>query len=268
MNAASAALFLNVRGHGSSIFRDGKRLVLAIFLFSAATWAQVGFITTLIDPVAENSCQIAIVFTTMFDQLARYAIEQHSLWVINDGTPASTSQIIPQVFLAVRFVLGAVFVGLSRPQFNTVCVPVSSVLALAITLVVVDAVIVTILAGRAISVGLIKKMQDGGQDSARSKAVVATLIGLTIWMAVSLVTAREAFLSSWCILTSIQTSVAMLLGISTTDYIFRSTVPAGGLAILLSKCSTGLTMSCLSSSDSNSYCDCEHKRFRGPKAEG
>ncbi|POS80067.1 hypothetical protein DHEL01_v201550 [Diaporthe helianthi] len=212
VNAASAALFLNVRGHGSSIFRDGKRLVLAIFLFSAATWAQVGFITTLIDPAAENSCQIAIVFTTFFDQLARYAIEQHSLWVINDGTPASTGQIIPQVFLGLRFVIGAVFVGLSRPQFNPVCVPGSSVLALAIALVVVDAVIVTILAGRAISVGLIKKMQDGGSDSARSKAVVATLIGLTIWMA---------------------TSVAMLLGISTTDYIFRSTVPAGGLTILL-----------------------------------
>lgn len=185
VNAASAALFLNVRGHGSSIFRDGKRLVLAIFLFSAATWAQVGFITTLIDPAAENSCQIAIVFTTIFDQLARYSIEQHSLWVINDGTQASAGQIIPQVLLGVRFVLGAVFVGLSRPQFNTVCVPVSSVLALAITLVVVDAVIVAILAGRAISVGLIKKMQDGGQDSARSKAVVASLIGLTIWMAVS-----------------------------------------------------------------------------------
>lgn len=33
----------------------------------------------------------------------------------------------------------------------------------------------------------------------------------------------------------IQTSVAMLLGIFTTDYIFRSTVPAGGLTILLSK---------------------------------
>ncbi|KAL2281819.1 hypothetical protein FJTKL_11290 [Diaporthe vaccinii] len=212
VNAALAALFLNVRGHGSSIFRDGKRLVLAIFLFSAATWAQVGFITTLIDPAAENSCQIAIIFTTIFDQLARYSIEQHSLWVINDVTQASAGQIIPQVLLGVRFVLGAVFVGLSRPQFNTVCVPVSSVLALAITLVVVDAVIVAILAGRAISVGLIKKMQDGGQDSARSKAVVASLIGLTIWMA---------------------TSVAMLLGIFTTDYIFRSTVPAGGLTILL-----------------------------------
>ncbi|KAI3395233.1 hypothetical protein diail_1659 [Diaporthe ilicicola] len=212
VNAASAALFLNIRGHGSSIFRDGKRLVLATFLFSTATWAQVGFITTLIDPAADNSCQIAIIFTTMLDQLARYSIEQHLLWVMNDGTQASAGQIVPQVLLGGRFVLGAVFVGLSRPQFNTVCVPVSSVLALAITLVVVDAVIVAILAGRAISVGLIKKIQDGGQDSARSKAVVASLIGLTIWMA---------------------TSVAMLLGIFTTDYIFRSTVPAGGLTILL-----------------------------------
>ncbi|KAJ0110135.1 hypothetical protein J7T55_000567 [Diaporthe amygdali] len=212
VNAASASLFLNVRGHGSSIFRDGKRLVLATFLFSTALWAQVGFITTLIDPAAEGSCQIAIVFTTIFDQLARYSIEQHLLWVINDGTQASAGQIIPQGLLGIRFVLGAVFVGLSRPQFNTVCVPVSSVLAFAVTLVVVDGVIVAILAGRAISVGLIKKMQDGGQDSARSKAIIASLIGLTIWMA---------------------TSVAMLLGISTTDYIFRSTVPAGGLTILL-----------------------------------
>lgn len=185
VNAASAALFLNVKGHGSSIFRDGKRLVLVTFLLSSALWAQIDFITILIDPTAPGSCQIGVVFTTIFDQLARFSIEQQLLWVINDGTRAGPLRYILQALLAARFVLGGVFVGLSKPEFNTVCVPVSSILVVAIATVIVDAIIVAGLAAQAISAGIFGKMQDGGQASSRGKAVVAVLAGLVIWMGVS-----------------------------------------------------------------------------------
>lgn len=186
VNSASAGLFLNVKGHGSSIFRDGKRLVLVLFLLSAALWAQIDFITTLIDPTATASCQLGIIFTTIFDQLARFSILQHLLWVINYGTKPGALQYILQTLLAARLILGGVFVGLSKPEFNTVCVPVSSVLIVAIITVIVDAVMIVGLAGQAISAGVFGKMQDGGQASSRGKAVAAVLGGLVIWTGVGL----------------------------------------------------------------------------------
>ncbi|ROV96606.1 hypothetical protein VPNG_09026 [Cytospora leucostoma] len=218
VNAASAALFLNVRGYGSSIFLDGKRLALIIFLLSAALWAQLDFITILIGPIGARACQIGVIFTTIFDQLARYAIEQHLLWVINAGTGAGVGQYAPQGLLAGRFILGAVYIGFSRHQMDTICAPISSISAIAIAVVAVDAAIVAILGVRAVSVGLLMMIKKGSQDSARGHAIIAMLIGLVIWMA---------------------TSVVMLLGFSTTDYLFRSTVPAGGLVILIIIVTTG-----------------------------
>lgn len=185
VNAASAALYLNVRGHGSSVFRDGKRLVLVLFLFSAALWAQIDFITTLIDPTAPQSCQIGIIFTTAFDQLARYSIEQHLLWVINDGK-ASLVQYIFQAVMAGRFILGAVFVGLTKSEFNSACVATTSVFVMGVVVVVVDLLILAGLAARAVGSGLFGKAQERGQESARGKAVIVVLVGLAIWMAVSL----------------------------------------------------------------------------------
>lgn len=114
-------------------------------------------------------------------------IEQHILWVISQGTVATVVQYIATALVAARFVLGAVFVGLTRSEFNSVCVPVSSIFILAIVLIVVDAVIVILLIIRVASAGLFRKMQDGGKDSARGKAVVAMIVGLSIWMAVSFV---------------------------------------------------------------------------------
>lgn len=188
VNAASAALFLNVKGHGSSIFLDGKRLALLVFLLSSALWAQIDFITIIISPTAATSCQVGVILTTVFDQLARYSIEQHLLWIINAGTEAGAGQYIPQGLLAGRLVLGAVFVGFSRHQTNAICAPVSSNLPLAIAVIAVDAAVLVTLAVRAASVGVFKKMKEGDQHSTRRKAIVAVFIGLSVWMAVSLVT--------------------------------------------------------------------------------
>lgn len=189
VNAASAALFLSVRGHGSSLFRDGKRLVLVLFFLSAALWGQIDFITILIDPTATQSCQVGVIFTTIFDQLARYLIEQHLLWVINDGAPSSTPQYIVQGILAGRLILGGAFVGLSKPELDTVCAPISSIPIVGIVVIAVDAVIILALAARASAAGSFSKMQNGGQDGARGKAVIAVLVGMAIWTAVSLLVA-------------------------------------------------------------------------------
>lgn len=175
-----------LRGHGSSAFRDGKRLVLILFLLSAGVWAQGDFITTLIDPSAAGSCQVGVIITTIFDQLARYTIEQHVLWLICTGTPSTVAHYFATALLAGRFVLGAVFVGLAKSEFNTVCVPVTSNLIIGVVVVGVDGLIVATLFARAISTGTFKKMQDGGQDSARGKTVIAILIGFSLWTAVRL----------------------------------------------------------------------------------
>lgn len=184
VNAASAALFLYIRGHGSAIFRDGPRLVLITFLLSAALWAQIDFITTVVDTTATTSCQVGIIFTTFFDQLARFSIEQYLLWAINSGTKSGLQQILPQALLGVRFVLGMVFVGFSRPLFDPVCVPHSSVLPLAILVVALDAVIIAGLAGLAFSAGLVTDVRENRAGAARSKSILLVIVGSAIWTAV------------------------------------------------------------------------------------
>lgn len=153
---------------------------------SAGIWAQADFITTLIDTSAAGSCQVGVIFTNIFDQLARYSIEQHVLWVISAGTATTIVQYVATALLAGRFVLGAVFVGLSKSEFNTVCVSVTSNVIIGVVVIAIDALIVVILFVRAVSGGTFKRMADGGQDSARGKAVTAILIGFSLWTAVSL----------------------------------------------------------------------------------
>ncbi|TPX10161.1 uncharacterized protein E0L32_001358 [Thyridium curvatum] len=212
VNSASAALFLNVKGHGSSILRDGPRLVLITFLLSAALWAQTDFISIFIETAATTSCQVGIIFSTLFDQLGRFSIEQYLLWVVNGGSKSGIGQLGPQILVGIRFVLGAVFVGFSRPQTVPVCIPISSVLPLAILVVVLDAVIIATLAARAFFAGVLKDIRESSTDAARGKAILLVLVGLTLWTA---------------------TSVTMLLGMETMELTFRTTVPAAGLICLL-----------------------------------
>ncbi len=185
VNSASAALFLCINGHGSAIFRDGLRLALITFLLSGALWAQVDFVLSAIDMTTIMPCQIGILFTTFFDQVARFSIEQHTLWAINSGSKSGVQHMLVQALLGVRFVLGMVFVGFSRPQFNPVCVPVSSVLPVAVIVVALDAVIIAALAIRAFSAGLVKEVRQNEPGSLRSKSILLVIVGFAIWTAVS-----------------------------------------------------------------------------------
>ncbi|KAI0169240.1 hypothetical protein GGR52DRAFT_512851 [Hypoxylon sp. FL1284] len=203
-NGASAALLLYVIGQGSAIFRDGLRLVLILFLASSAAWALVEFLSTIIEPTAASTCQVAVVFSSVFDQLGRVLVEQYLVWAVR--TPGNKAlSAISQVLVLGRFGVGIAFVALTKNEFNPTCVPVSDVSAIGIVAIITDAIILAMLAARALSTGSI-------QDIPR-KNVVLVAAGLGVWTGMS---------------------VVLLLGISATALVLRTTLPALGLAILVS----------------------------------
>ncbi|KAF9876025.1 hypothetical protein CkaCkLH20_06471 [Colletotrichum karsti] len=212
LNAASAAVFLFAKGHGSKIFRDGLRLVLITFLASAALWAQIDFAALTIDPTAISGCQVAVIFATIFDQLARFAIEQYLLWAINSNAKTPTGAMIPQAVIGTRFILGAVFVGFQKPQIATVCVSKTDVLPIGVVIMITDFLIIGMLAFRANSLGLITEARSGRPSSQNKKAVLWTMVGFAVWTA---------------------GSIPLLLGAENIELIFRTAVPATALSLLV-----------------------------------
>ncbi|KAK8069774.1 hypothetical protein PG994_006390 [Apiospora phragmitis] len=204
-NTASAGFILYLKGHGSAIFRDGLRLALMIFLATSGLWALGGFISTLLAPTASSQCQIAVIISSLFDQVARTAIQQFLVWAVaKEGTPSVLGKI-QQFLVLARFIVGMVFVGETRPQFNSTCVPASNLLPIAIVVIAMDAVMLVTLAIRAFS------LDKGSQDAGKRKAILLTITALAVWMG---------------------TSVTLLLGLRTIDLLLRTTIPAIGLFIL------------------------------------
>ncbi|KAK7415275.1 hypothetical protein QQX98_006024 [Neonectria punicea] len=213
VNAATGAVFLYLKGHTSSLLRDGLRLVLVVFLTTSALWAQTDFITTLIGVQSAMGCQIAIVFATIFDQLARVSLQQATVWAIGHHdrvTPAES--LATQGAIITRFILGGVFVGLQRPQLNNVCVTSTSVLQFGIVLLITDLGFTAAILARFISFGLLKDIRRKTDSSSRSRAAFWTIVGLAIWTG---------------------TSAPLMLGIKSIDVINRTAVPATGLSILI-----------------------------------
>ncbi|KAK7421517.1 hypothetical protein QQZ08_009932 [Neonectria magnoliae] len=213
VNAATGAVFLYLKGHTSSLLRDGLRLVLVVFLTTSALWAQTDFITTLIGVQSAMGCQIAIVFATIFDQLARVSLQQATVWAIGHHdrvTPAES--LATQGAIITRFILGGVFVGLQRPQLDNVCVTSTSVLQFGVVLLIIDLGFTAAIFARFISFGLLKDIRQKTDSSPRSRAAFWTIVGLAIWTG---------------------TSAPLMLGIKSIDVINRTAVPATGLSILI-----------------------------------
>ncbi|KAK2031430.1 hypothetical protein LX32DRAFT_714010 [Colletotrichum zoysiae] len=204
IQAATPSVFPLLKGHGSNIFRDGLRLVLITFLISSALWAQIDFIGLTLDPTSTSGCQVVVIFNSVFDQLARFAIEQFLLWTTNANASTPAGAVAYQAVLGVRFVLGGVFVGFQKAQIATVCVARNDLLVIGAVVMATDFVIIAMLAFRASSIGI---------KSVQSKtAIMWTIVGLAFWTA---------------------TSVPLLLGIDTIEMFFRTALPATGLSILL-----------------------------------
>ncbi|KAK4463804.1 hypothetical protein QBC42DRAFT_285070 [Cladorrhinum samala] len=209
--AASAAAVLYIKDHGSTVFRDSQRLVLVSFLISSALWATIDFITLLISTTSSSMpCQIGVIFATIFDQLARFSIEQFLLWALtNNGGKLSVVQLIPQILVLVRFLVGAVFVGFTRPQTDDFCVATTSALPIGVVVIAFDVVIIML---------LIQKAYSSGPGSAkamnpdRTKAITSVLLGLACWTA---------------------SSIVMMLGLTSIPPAVRTAVPAAGLLVLI-----------------------------------
>lgn len=155
-----------------------------LFLVSSAIWGQVSFLSTVIETSATTTCQVAVIFSSLFDQIARVAIEQYLLWAVAKSGKKGPLVMIPQLLLLARFVVGMVLVGETRVQFNPTCVPLSNSVPISITVIALDAVILTILAVQSFSTGAPKGSQTNSQGPTQSKAVLLTITGLAIWMGV------------------------------------------------------------------------------------
>jgi hypothetical protein len=229
-NAASAALVLFVKGHGSAIYRDGLRLVLILFLIATSSWALVQFLSTLIDPSATTTCQVAVIFSSLFDQFGRVFVEQYLVWAVPKGDTKATFALVPQILVFGRFFVGIAFTAVTRIQFKPTCAPITSIRAVSITAIALDAVIIGLLTIQAFSNGQARKDPASQSVISRIKPVRFVVAGVAVWFGVRFLPSPRI----WCIPTySTQTSVTSLLGIESVDLFYKTALPGIGLIILV-----------------------------------
>ncbi|SPO05057.1 uncharacterized protein DNG_07742 [Cephalotrichum gorgonifer] len=211
-NAASATAFIMVKGKTTSIWKDGQRLVLAIFLISVALWANIDFISTLISQTSNSGCQVAVAFSSTFDQVARVALLQYFLWASAGSAQTALQRFLPQGLLLARFILGGVFVGMQRPQFNPICVPTTQVMPVSIATIVTDGAVFLVCMLRVFSAGRLRDAKEGTAGHQKAKGVRFTLAGFVLWMG---------------------TSIPMHLGTTTLPVALRVALPAATATILV-----------------------------------
>ncbi|UKZ80969.1 hypothetical protein TrVFT333_008735 [Trichoderma virens FT-333] len=176
--AASAAIFFFVKASRSPLFRDELRLALSFFLASSALWGVLDFAATLVHQNAPSACQTVISFAAVFDQVARVSVEQFLLWAVNGGIKVTKLSLAMQGSLLVRFILGAIFVGVQRPQFEPVCVASNLVLPIGVIVMVTDVAMVAALSTKIV---LAKKDNTLRPELSRSNALIFVTAGLGIW---------------------------------------------------------------------------------------
>ncbi|KAI1737421.1 hypothetical protein F4680DRAFT_213812 [Xylaria scruposa] len=209
-NAASGALVIHVKGHGSAIYRDGLRLVLILFLLTASLWALVEFLATLIEPSATSTCQVAVVFSSLFDQLGRVFVEQYLAWAVPKGDTKTIFSLVPQILVFGRLFVGIAFTAVTRTQFKPTCAPISSIRAVSITTIALDAVIIGLLSVQAFASG--SKTSSSRSTAPRTGTVRLVVVGVAVWWGAS---------------------VTSLLGLDTVDLFYRTALPGIGLTILV-----------------------------------
>lgn len=124
--------------------------------------------------------------STLFDQLARVALEQFLLWSIGHGTRVTAERLILQVILLARLIMGGVLVGFTRPDFAPTCVAQTSLLPISIVVLSLDALIIGVLLVRSMSLGMFEALSDEFSTSRRlqSRALLCSIGGLSVWTGV------------------------------------------------------------------------------------
>ena len=154
-----------------------------LFLLFAALWAQVDFLNLLMTKA--SICQATLIFSTAFDQLARFSLEQFLLWTVGQRTEQNASQIILQAILGLRLIAGGILVGFTRPDFAPLCLARISFEPVAIVVLVFDLVIIGLLLIRSASLGMLRDMKDSRSSTRdQSRGLILTIVGLTLWTAV------------------------------------------------------------------------------------
>lgn len=179
LQAATGALLIYFKGHSSTIFKDGRRLVLVLFLLFSVLWAQIDFLELLISTTGSRICQVGLIFTTGFDQLARVALEQFLLWSIGHGTKITGIRAVLQGLLGIRLIVGGILVGVTRPQFAPTCVANTLLLPVAIVVLVMDIIIIGALLVQASSSGMFGDRRE--ERKTQSRALLLVIAGFTVW---------------------------------------------------------------------------------------
>ncbi|KAH8808504.1 hypothetical protein F5884DRAFT_792462 [Xylogone sp. PMI_703] len=213
LTAGSGSLLVNYGRYGGIVFKDGPRLVLVLFLVAAMLWSVFEFVNLLL-PTVRSTCQVFLVFSTLSDQFARVAVEQVLLWAVGKATKEFSmiswiSHLFLQVIVAVRFIAGIVLVAFTRPQFAPTCVARTSVLPVSIVTISLDGIILSGLLVRAVY----QSTQQGAiAKEEKNFGVLFSVVAFIAWTG---------------------TSIPMVLGIHSITLIFRTTLPAIGLLLLL-----------------------------------
>lgn len=185
LQASIGGLLLFYKGHGKTIFKDGRRLVLVLFFFFAFLWAQIEFLNLMLPPIATGICQATLFVSTAFDQISRVGIEQFLLWSVGHGTKLTKERLILQGVLLLRLIGGGLLVGFTRPQFAPTCVATTSVTPIAIVVLALDGLIVGVLLVRAISLGMFGDIRNKKSEKKdQSMALVLSIFGFGLWTAV------------------------------------------------------------------------------------
>ncbi|KAK1244629.1 hypothetical protein MKX07_003428 [Trichoderma sp. CBMAI-0711] len=204
LTASTAILLFFVKASRSPLLRNELRLALSFFLASSAIWAFIELGASLVHQPT-STCQTLILFATVFDQVARVSVEQFFLWAFNGGIKSSTMSLALQGALLVRFVLGAIFVAVQRPQFDPVCVASNMLLPVGVIVMTADMGMFGVLATKAL---LARRDYSG---PAQSKTLIFFTAAFGIWTGLS---------------------IPLFLGLESTGYIFRTILPAIGIVAL------------------------------------
>lgn len=179
-------LFFHTKNRKVVFTKGASRLALALFSIVSALWALTSFIATLINTGSVGSCQVTIIFATLFDQLARVSLMQALVWEINNITkPSSIEGLIIQGTLLLRFITGSVFVGFQRPQIDVVCITRTSLLPLGVLTFVMDTLLVTVLLARVVLTRPDNDARRTGLKTTWKRTTLLVISGLGIWTMVS-----------------------------------------------------------------------------------
>jgi hypothetical protein len=165
-----------------------------VFISSALLWAQFDFVNFVVPATSPNICQVTLIVSTLFDQVARVSIGGFLLWSVGHATKSSAERYGLGALLGLRVVAGGVFIAFTRPQFAPICVARSSLLPASITVLALDAIIIGTITIRVFTLGLLKSAREviPSTMQEQSKSLLFCTLGFVIWTGVRIRSARHA----------------------------------------------------------------------------